>query len=272
MKNALVFLLGSCLIAGAIVYVCRPKPVPVNVTVASPANDSPAPPAPASIVTTAPQSATPAPDLSVAPVPAVNTNIAAPPAKSDAEIAFGKMIDALLDPHISGPAKHDLFQQLAKAGQLNQAIEELKQRAAADPTNPEIPTTLGEAQLNELRELKDSGADVNELGILAMQADQSFNAALKIDPSNYEAQLVKSISMTYWPVDPTRDAQVVQTLSSLIDQQENMTPNPGFSQTYIYLGNEYQKIGQNDKAIATWQLGLQKFPTDPTLQQKVNGQ
>jgi hypothetical protein len=272
MKNALIFFLGSCLVAGAIVYVCRPKPVPVNVTVASPAHDSPAPPAPTSIITTEPQSATSSTNPWVAPLPAVAANIATPPAKSDSEIAFGKMIDALLDPHISGPEKHDLFQQLAKAGQLNQAIEELKQRAAADPTNPEIPTTLGEAQLNELRQLKDSGADDNELGILAMQADQSFNAALKIDPSNYEAQLVKSISMTYWPADPTRDAQVVQTLSSLIDQQENLAPNPGFAQTYVYLGNEYQKIGQTDKALATWQLGLQKFPADPTLQQKVNGQ
>jgi hypothetical protein len=272
MKNALVFLLGSCVVAGAIVYVFRPKPLPVSAMVASPVSDAAATSSPTSIATTAPQPATPAPDLSAVPVTAINTNIATPPAKSDAEIAFGKMIDALLDPHISCPEKHDLFQQLAKAGQLNQAIEELKQRAAADPTNPEIPTTLGEAQLNELRQLKDSGADDNELGILAMQADQSFNAALKIDPSNYEAQLVKSISMTYWPADPTRDAQVVQTLSSLIDQQENMAPNPGFAQTYVYLGNEYQKIGQTDKALASWQLGLQKFPADSTLRQKVNGQ
>jgi tetratricopeptide (TPR) repeat protein len=272
MKNALVFLLGSCLVAGAILYVSRPKPVPVSVTAASPVNVFPATPAPVPIAMTAPQPATPAPAPSIDPVTAIDTNIAASPAKSDAEVAFGKMIDALLDPHITGPEKHDLFQQLAKAGQLDQAIEELKQRAAADPTNPEIPTTLGEAQLNKLRELKDSGADDNALGILAMQADQNFNAALKIDPSNYEAQLVKSISMTYWPADPARDAQLVQTLSSLIDRQENMAPNPGFSQTYIYLGNEYQKIGQTDKAMATWQLGLQKFPDDPTLQQKVNGQ
>ncbi|MGH7975878.1 MAG: hypothetical protein ACREC8_04365, partial [Limisphaerales bacterium] len=110
------------------------------------------------------------------------------------------------------------------------------------------------------------------IGILAMQADQSFNAALKIDPSNYEAQLVKGISMTYWPSDPTRDAQVVQTLSSLIDRQESMPSDPGMAQAYIFLGNEYQKIGQPEKAQATWLLGAQEFPSNPTLQQKINGQ
>jgi hypothetical protein len=38
------------------------------------------------------------------------------------------------------------------------------------------------------------------------------------------------------------------------------------------LGNEYQKIGQPEKAVATWQLGLTKFPNDPTLLKKINGQ
>jgi hypothetical protein len=83
---------------------------------------------------------------------------------------------------------------------------------------------------------------------------------------------VKSISQTFWPADPARDAQTVQTLSSLIDRQETMAPSPDFAQTYLYLGNEYQKIGQPDKAQATWQIGLQKFPNDPALLKKINGQ
>ena len=134
----------------------------------------------------------------------------------------------------------------------------MKQRAAANPTDAEIPTTLGEAQLNKLKALKDSGGDPNDIGILAMQADQSFNAALKIDPQNWEAQFVKLSSMYYFgsTVDPQRDNQVVQQLSSLIDQQANMASQPDFAQTYLLLGNEYQKIGQPDKAAATWQLGF----------------
>ena len=156
---------------------------------------------------------------------------------------------------------------------MDAAIAELKQRATDNPNDPEIPTTLGEALLNKVRDMHESGSgDYNEIGIMAMQADQSFNAALKIDPQNWEAQFVKNSSMTYWPANPQVDNQVVQNLSSLIDQQETMTPSPEFAQTYVVLGNEYQKIGQPDKAVATWQLGLTKFPNDPTLQKKISGQ
>jgi hypothetical protein len=65
---------------------------------------------------------------------------------------------------------------------------------------------------------------------------------------------------------------VVQRLSNLIDQQETMASQPQFVQTYVVLGNEYQKIGQPEKAVATWQLGLTKFPNDPGLLKKINGQ
>ncbi len=123
---------------------------------------------------------------------------------------------------------------------MDQAIDELKQRVAANPNDPEIPTTLGEAQLNKVRAIKEAGGDLNDMGILAMQADQSFNAALKIDPQNWEAQFMKSSSMYYWPADPARDNDVVQRLSGLVDQQETMTPQPQFAQTYLVLGNEYQ--------------------------------
>lgn len=184
-----------------------------------------------------------------------------------------KAVDDLLAAK-SGKEKHELLQQLVKAGQIDAVIAELKQRATDNPDNPAIPTTLGEAILNKLRDLHDSGkGDYNEIGILAMQADQSFNAALKIDPQNWEANYVKAASMYYWPANPERDADVAQRLSNLIDQQEKAaTQQPEFVQTYLTLGNQYQKLNQPEKAVATWQMGLQKFPNDPELLKKINGQ
>jgi hypothetical protein len=41
---------------------------------------------------------------------------------------------------------------------------------------------------------------------------------------------------------------VIQQLSSLIDQQEKITPQPQFAQTYVLLGDEYQALGQPAKA------------------------
>lgn len=185
-----------------------------------------------------------------------------------------KKVEALLSAK-SSAEKQALFDELRKDGQLEAAIADLKQMAANDPNNAEIPTTIGEADLNEIRAIKeDSSGTVNydQMGILAMQADQEFNAALKIDPQNWEAQLVKDSAMYYWPANPQVDNQVVQSLTSLIDQQEKMPANPDYAQTYVLLGNEYQKIGQPDKAVATWALGAQEYPGDSALQKKLAGQ
>jgi len=206
------------------------------------------------------------------PVKTVPLPVVAEAKADDSANAIHKAVDDLLSAK-NGLDKHNLFQQLVKTGQIDAVIDELKQRAADNTNNAAIPTTLGEALLNKVRALHDgppSADTMDEMGILAMQADKSFNTALKIDPQNWEAQFVKVSSMTYWPSEPVRDADIVQRFSTLIDQQDTMTPNPAFAQTYVMLGNQYQKMGQPDKAQATWQLGLTKFPNDPALQKKLN--
>jgi tetratricopeptide (TPR) repeat protein len=270
MKNSvIVFIALGGIIAGAVIYLNQTK---FSAPAIDPQASKPAALAPENV--SAPKTDTPAP---APPASAPTLNASATPVIADAKPddsanPIHKLVDGLLSA-TNGLDKHNLFQQLVKSGQIDAAIAELQQRAAQNPNDPKIPTTLGEALLNKLRDLHDSGkGDVNDMGILAMQADQSFNNALKIDPANYEAQLVKSISQTFWPADAARDGQVVQTLTGLIDRQETMTPQSDFAQTYLYLGNEYQKIGQPDKAQATWQLGLQKFPNDPTLLKKISGQ
>ncbi|HEY2082023.1 MAG TPA: hypothetical protein VGI88_04515, partial [Verrucomicrobiae bacterium] len=269
MKKSIVLLIVACgVIAAGVVYLNRPKTSPVP----APTAEATPPPAEApaeKILVAKPEAPAPLVSNTALPVP-----IAAAPGvvetNTTATNAISKTVDALLSAHGS---KHDMFEQLRKDGQLDAVIAELQQRVATNSGDPEIPTTLGEAQLNKLRALHDAGdTDQNDMGILAMQADQNFNAALKVDPQNWEAQFVKYSSMTYWPADPTRDAGTVQHLSSLIDQQEGMPSQPAFAQTYVVLGNEYQKMGKSDEAMATWQLGAQKFPGDPTLQKKISGQ
>ena len=110
------------------------------------------------------------------------------------------------------------------------------------------------------------------MGILGMQADQNFDAALKLDPANWEAQFFKAAAMSHWPLELNKGEEVIQRLSHLIDQQEAMSPRPQFAQTYVLLGDQYQKMGKPDYAAATWQLGAAKFPGDSTLQQKISGQ
>jgi tetratricopeptide (TPR) repeat protein len=200
--------------------------------------------------------------------------VAATPVKSDNPIdstPFSKAIDTLVSPQASFQEKQAALKQLHDAGQLDQAIEALKQGAANNPASAEYPAALGQAELQKAGVISQNGGSINEMGILGMQADQNFDAALKLDPSNWEAQFFKAAAMSYWPLELNKGQEVVQRLSNLIDQQDTMTLQPQFAQTYILLGNQYQKMGRTDYAEATWQLGATKFPNDPTLQKKISG-
>jgi tetratricopeptide (TPR) repeat protein len=267
-KSLILIVVAIALVAGAIVYLNKSKsPPPAPVADTGPTQPEPQPlevvstpkPQPAPVVTPTAPAPAPAP-IAAAPAAVDNAN--------DATNSIHKIVDGLL---AARKGKHEMFQQLNKE-QLQAVIGELQQRALADPKNAEIPTTLGEAQLNLVKQLHESGGDEDQVGILAMQADQSFNNALKIDPKNWEAQYVKASTMFYWPANDARDGQAAQMLATLIDQQDTMATQPEFAMTYLALGNQYQKMGKTAEAIATWQLGAQKFPSDPQLRQKLAGQ
>ena len=105
--------------------------------------------------------------------------------------------------------------------------------------------------------------------MLALQADQSFNTALGLDPAKWEAQFFKAAALFRWPPEMNKGPEVIQQLSNLIDQQEAMPPQTQFAQTYVLLGDQYKKTAQRDYAVQTWRLGLAKFPGDSTLQGRI---
>lgn len=182
----------------------------------------------------------------------------------DAATALGKAVDALLVPQMKMGDKHALFMEVKSAGQLEQVINELKLRSVNNPNDPAILTTLGEAYLSKF-----PLTDYNETAITGLQVDQSLTAALKIDPANWEAQYFKAYSMSYWPPEMNKGPEVIQRLTSLIDQQEAGPAQPQFAQTYAILGDQYLKSGKPDYAMQTWKLGAQKFPSDPGLLKRI---
>jgi len=268
-KIAILSVVTAAIVAGAIVYLNKQKtpPPPAPVAETAPAQPDPQPqdvdsnpkPQPTPPVATA----TPAPAAAVTAPPVADST------SNEATNSIRKTVDALL---AARGQKHAMFQQLAKDGQLDAVIAELQRRATENPNDASVPTTLGEALLNKVRAMHDAGVtDPTELGILALQADHQFNAALQVDPKNWEAQYVKASSIYYWPPDAARDADAAQRLASLIDQQDTMQTQPQFAQTYVALIKQYQKMGKQDEAAATLRLAMQRFPSDPALQQMAAG-
>lgn len=182
---------------------------------------------------------------------------------------FSQAIDTLVSAQTSFQQKQAAWQQVRDAGQLAMVIDTLRQGMAENPASPEYPAALGQAQLYRAGEIASLGGTISEMGILGMQADQSFDAALHLDPTNWEAQFFKAAAMSHWPLELNRGEEVIQRFSNLIDQQEALVPEPQFAQTYVALGDQYEKMGQPDHADATWLIGARLFPGNPDLRQRI---
>jgi tetratricopeptide (TPR) repeat protein len=267
MKTFIVTLVIICVVAtaGTILYLnCHktpPTPVPV-------AESSPKQAEQTQVETiAAPSQEQPRTisDKANEPTPVPVTNSASDDLKpTTASTPHSKAVDTLVSTQTSFNDRWKLLRQLKKAGELDAAIAELQQRAADNPNDVETQNALGEALMSKF-----PIQDYNQSAMLGLQINQAFDAALKLDPANWEAQYSKADALSGWPPQMNTGPEVIQQLSSLIDQQETMTPQPQFANTYALLGDEYLKLGQTDKAQATWQLGLTKFPGDPRLQKRI---
>lgn len=178
------------------------------------------------------------------------------------EVAFKEAIDALVSPHSTYEERQLALKQLKESGRLADAAKELEQRKANDPNEALYPSALGQIYLK----LCGTTTDVRQQAIWAMTADTDFETALNLDPSNWDARFTRAVAMTFWPEGLNKGDEVIQQLNTLIDQQEQQTPQPQFAQTYLWLGKQYQKSGQADAAQQVWQQGAALYPDNPSFQ------
>ena len=264
--SAVVLIAAAGVIFWAASQHTSPAPTPAGAAsvVSLPATSvqKPSEPAPAAAPAVAAhdsENSAPLATVAAAPVPAAE-------ARSAADEVFDQSLDLLVSPQASLQQKQAVWNQLRNSGQLGRAIAALEERQQADPTSAEIPTQLGMAYLLNIS----ATSDVREQGIGGMKADMSFDAALKLDPTNWEAQFFKASALTHWPDSMNTGPQVIQRFTTLIQQQEAQPPRPEFVQSYVLLGDQYQKSGQPDAARQAWGRGLSLFPTSQTLSQRLN--
>jgi tetratricopeptide (TPR) repeat protein len=181
------------------------------------------------------------------------------------KIAVTRAVDVLVSPQASYEQKHSVWAQLKASGSLDQAIRDLEERTANNPASPECAASLGEAYLQKCGTI----SDVREQGILAMQADKVFDTALSLDPANWEARFTKAVALSYWPANMNKGEEVVQHFTTLIQQQETQPVQPQFADTYVWLGDQYQKSGRMDDARSVWERGAVLFPEQQELKSRL---
>ena len=149
--------------------------------------------------------------------------------------------------------------------QSRASLQELERGAAENPHTAAYPAALGQAYLQKCGTIQ----DVREQGILAMQADKVFDTALNLDPSNWEARFTKAVALSYWPANLNKGQEVIEHFATLIQQQEIQAPQPQVAESYLWLGDQYQKAGQGEEARATWRRGATLFPNHEALKSRL---
>ena len=188
-----------------------------------------------------------------------------PVAKPSVAATFTQPLQMLVSPQASFPQKRAVWKQLRDTGQLDQTIKDLEQATKDDPSVAGYSAALGEAYLQKLGTTQ----DIREQSILAMKADQTFDEALKLDPNNWGARFWKATALSRWPAELNKSQEVMENLSTLIDQQEVRPPQPEYAQSYVLLGEQYVKAGYPDDAKQMWQRGATLFPNNEALQNKL---
>jgi cytochrome c-type biogenesis protein CcmH/NrfG len=181
------------------------------------------------------------------------------------KLAFKQSMDTLLSPSSTYEQRQAAWKQLMDAGQLDQAVAQLQQLMAANPQLPQYPSALGVAYLKQCS-LTD---DIRQQGILALNADQLFDTALNLDPTDWEARYTKAVAMSHWPASLNKGQDVVDNFLTLIQQQQSLPVETQFALPYLRLGDYYQKAGNAASALNAWQQGASLFPANEDLKSRL---
>lgn len=262
MKKSLI-LLGLALVAIVAFgfHLKRTAPIP---------SSNPIEPIPAEVVQATPLASPVAPKVASipyerAPLPVAARAPARSPEPAEPIWTPAQLVDILAAPQSTYQQKQSAWKGFRDPRKLDEAIVDLEERTKNEPQYAEYPALLGRAYLQKAGITE----DVREQAILGMKADQTFDAALSLDSSHWEARFMKAVGMSYWPAQMNKGPEVIERFTSLIQDQERQTPQPQFAQPYIRLGEEYRKAGQLDLAQQVWQRGASFYPENPDLQRKL---
>lgn len=199
-------------------------------------------------------------------VPITAKPLSPEPVRLDAAV-IAQALDLLLSSQVPYDQKRAAWKQLQDTGGLDQAIADLQQRLTNNPADADCAAVLGHAYLKKCA----TTSDIREQGILAMQADKLFDTALNLDPQNWEARFTKAVALSYWPASMGKGDEVINLFSTLIQQQEGQPQQPQFADSYLWLGDQYKKLGHLDDAQSIWQRGVALFPSDQKLAGRLTG-
>jgi len=185
-----------------------------------------------------------------------------PAAGDDPEITA--LVDRILLGQVRGEELELLWQKLREEGRIDAVVAEIERQAERAPNDPDLQNEVGKAYIQKLF---DVGAGPLA-GVWGDKADQAFDRALELDPEHWDARFEKAVALSNWPAFLGKQGEAARQFEILREQQERSAPRAGHANTYFFLGNLYDQMGERDKAAAVWARGLELFPDSETLRAK----
>ncbi|MHC4942781.1 MAG: hypothetical protein ACYTG7_07145 [Planctomycetota bacterium] len=176
------------------------------------------------------------------------------------------LLAKLNDPELDDEERwNEVWKQINDAGLMDEALALLEDNVARDPTNPDAHVALAGGYLGRLM----NTANDMEKGMYAIKADGVLDNALELDPWHWDARFTKAVSLTFYPPVMGKQGEAMKHFEILLDQQKSLPSKPNHAQTYLYLGNLHQQMGDHEKASQIWKDGLSLFPNNSDLSKQL---
>lgn len=165
------------------------------------------------------------------------------------------------DPDLSDSDWEEIWKEIHEAGLMDEALAILEARAAAAPNDPDAQVALANGYFGKLLNTQNQ----IEVGQWAMKSDAALDRALEIDPQHWDARFQKAVGLSFWPPVMGKQGEAIRHFEILLSQQQRLPANSQYAQTYLYLGNMHQQMGNHAKAKEVWGQGLSSYPDNAQL-------
>jgi tetratricopeptide (TPR) repeat protein len=206
--------------------------------------------------------ATPAATASPAPTPGatrMGTRAAPTPSAAECESALGRLeseVRADSEDLIRGS---DYRRAVIECGAYDRAVAFFTALLAERPRSPHLQLNAGYAYVDEIP----SAGAITRV-ILANTAVEHFTSAVELEPS-WLALYTRGNSYLYWPKVFGRAPLAVADLERAVALAKADRQRPYHVRSFIALGDAYWKVDEPEKARATWEDALRRFPGNAAL-------
>jgi len=151
----------------------------------------------------------------------------------------------------------ELWDTLSGSGLEDRAVAAFRSYLEDRPEDPDGWYGLGVALTSKFL-----GGAVSQLEVmkLSAEADKAFTKALELDDHHFSARLSKAISYTFYPPIAGKSPEAIEHFETLVRRHGTDTSIEEMEEVYFNLGNEYLKIGNVEKARASYRNGIRYFP------------